>query len=482
MLKEKSITKNYIYNLIYQIIVLVLPLITTPYVSRVLGAENIGIYSYTISIATYFVLFGSLGIALYGQREIAYNQNDKKKYSIIFCEIILLRAMTMLISIIIFYFTFVNGKQYQIYYRILMLEIIGNCLDISWFFQGLEEFKKTVTRNIVIKFISVVSIFIFVKKTDDLYIYFWIYVLSTLIGNCSLWLYLPKFLEKIKIKDLHIFRHLRHTIALFIPQIAIQVYTLLDRTMVGAIIADKSEVGYYDQGQKIVKMLLAVITSMGTVMLPRVASTFASNEEEKVMQYMKKSFNMVFLLAFPMIFGIIVVSHSFVPVFFGKGYEKVAILMSVISPIILLIGLSNVTGTQYLLPTKRQSEYTTSVICGAVVNFIMNSILIWKIGALGASIGTVIAETTVTVIQLYFVRKDFNLLEIFKLSKSYLFAGLIMFLCCYVVNLLSLSNVVDVIIKVLIGGITYILVLLMLKDKFLYEIINKILTKIRGIN
>lgn len=479
-MKKKSIVKNYIYNLIYQIIVLILPLITTPYISRVLGAENIGIYSYTISIATYFVLFGSLGIALYGQREIAYNQNNKKNYSIVFFEIILLRAITMMISIIIFYFTFVNGKQYQVYYRILILEIIGNCLDISWFFQGLEEFKKTVTRNIVVKFISVVSIFIFVKKPDDLYIYFWIYVLSTLIGNCSLWLYLPKFLEKVKIKELHIFRHLKPTVSLFIPQIAIQVYTLLDRTMVGAIIADKSEVGYYDQGQKIVKMLLAIITSMGTVMLPRIASTFVNDEKDKVMQYMKKSFNMVFLLAFPMIFGIILVSNSFVPIFFGQGYDKVALLMSVISPIILLIGLSNVTGTQYLLPTKRQREYTISVICGAVVNFVMNSILIWKMGALGASIGTVIAETTVTCVQLYFVKKDFDLLKIFKLSKNYLFAGIIMFLCCYLVSLLSLSNIMDVILKVFIGGITYMVILLILKDEFLYEIISKILTKIRG--
>ena len=155
-MKKNSIVKNYIYNLIYQIIVLILPLITTPYISRVLGAENIGIYSYTISIATYFVLFGSLGIALYGQREIAYYQEDKKKYSSIFWEIVILRSITMTISLILFYIIFVNGNQYQIYYKILILELIGNCIDISWFFQGLEEFKKTVTRNMIIKLISVI--------------------------------------------------------------------------------------------------------------------------------------------------------------------------------------------------------------------------------------------------------------------------------------------------------------------------------------
>lgn len=473
MKSKQSVTKNYIYNLLYQILVLILPLITTPYISRVLGAENIGIYSYTISIATYFVLFGSLGIALYGQREIAYNQKNKKKYSVIFREIVILRIITMSISVLIFYFIFVNGNQYQIYYKILTLEIIGNCIDISWFFQGLEEFKKTVTRNIIIKLISVLCIFIFIKNQNDLYLYFLIYVFSTLIGNGSLWLYLPKFLGKVELKELNIFRHLKPTISLFIPQIAIQIYTLLDRTMVGAIISDKSEVGYYDQGQKIVKMLLAVITSMGTVMLPRIANTFATGDRNMVKNYMNKSFNLVFALAFPLIFGIIAVSKAFVPVFFGPGYDKVAILMSVISPIILLIGISNVTGTQYLLPTKRQKEYTISVFCGAIINFIMNICLIWNYGAIGASIGTVIAELTVTLVQIHFVKNDFDFKEIFKSAKNYLFSSLIMFIICLFIETKIKSNLVSTISQVGVGIIIYIIILLLLKDKFVIGIINK---------
>lgn len=379
----------------------------------------------------------------------------------------------MSISVLIFYFIFVNGNQYQIYYKILTLEIIGICIDISWFFQGLEEFKKTVTRNIIIKLISVLCIFIFIKNQNDLYLYFLIYVFSTLIGNGSLWLYLPKFLGKVELKELNIFRHLKPTISLFIPQIAIQIYTLLDRTMVGAIISDKSEVGYYDQGQKIVKMLLAVITSMGTVMLPRIANTFATGDRNMVKNYMNKSFNLVFALAFPLIFGIIAVSKAFVPVFFGPGYDKVAILMSVISPIILLIGISNVTGTQYLLPTKRQKEYTISVFCGAIINFIMNICLIWNYGAIGASIGTVIAELTVTLVQIHFVKNDFDFKEIFKSAKNYLFSSLIMFIICLFIETKIKSNLVSTISQVGVGIIIYIIILLLLKDKFVIEIINK---------
>lgn len=476
---KKSITKNYIYNLIYQIMLLILPLITAPYISRVLGAENIGIYSYTLSISAYFILFGSLGIALYGQREIAYKQKDKEKYSITFWEIFFLRILTMTIALILYYFIFAKGEQYQIYYKVLILEIIGNCIDISWFFQGLEEFKKTVTRNMLVKLISVVCIFLLVKTKNDLYIYFWIYVLSVLIGNISLWLYVPKYVSKIKLKNLHFLKHLKPTIALFIPQIAMQVYTLLDKTMVGAIISDKSEVGYYDQGQKIIKILLAVITSLGTVMLPRIANTYSRGEKEEITMYMKKSFNMVFLLAFPMIFGIIAVSKAFVPIFFGPGYEKVVILINVISPIILLIGLSNVTGTQYLLPTKRQKEFTISVVCGALVNFAMNICLIWNFGAIGASIGTVVAELTVTLVQMYFVRNDFNIKKIARLSRNYIIASIVMFIVCLVVGKIVNDNFISVVAQITIGGLIYGVCLLILKDEFIKEILNKIKMKIK---
>jgi hypothetical protein len=197
-LKKNSVTKNYIYNFLYQILTIIIPLITTPYLSRVLGAENIGIYSFTISITTYFILFGSLGVAMYGQREIAYVQNDIKKRSKIFFEIFFMRCITLGISLFIFYITFCSKGQYNIYYKILILEIIANAIDISWYFQGLEEFKKTVMRNTIVKLISVICIFVFVKESTDLNKYFIIYVLSTFLGNLSLWMYLPRFVQMVK--------------------------------------------------------------------------------------------------------------------------------------------------------------------------------------------------------------------------------------------------------------------------------------------
>lgn len=466
---KKSISKNYIYNLFYQVLTIILPLITTPYLSRVLGAEPIGIYSYTLSIATYFILFGSLGVSLYGQREIAYLQNEPKKRSIVFWEIVLMKFITMSISLTIFGLTYARTGEYAVYYRILIIEIVSQMIDISWFFQGMEEFKKTVTRNSIVKIIFVVSIFIFIKSPADIYKYFFIITLANILGNFSLWLYLPKFLKKVKLKELKIFRHLKATLVLFIPQIATQIYTVLDRTMIGEICEDKSEVGYYEQAQKIVKLLLTVVTSLGTVMAPRMANTFAQGDVEQLKRYLLKSFSFTFMLAFPAMAGISLIVKDFVPIFFGEGFDKVIILIQVISPIIVFIGMSNILGTQYLLPTKKQKEYTISVSCGAVINFVLNLILINVIDSIGASIATVVAEFLVAAIQVYYVRNVVKLSSIMKTVKNYLFATIVMVTAVLAVNiLLNLSGVISVVVQMTVGVLVYGICLLILRDEFVF--------------
>ena len=478
-MEDKKIAKNYIYNLIYQVLVIILPLITTPYVSRILGAENIGIYSYTLSIVTYFVLIGSLGIATYGQREIAYVQSDKKKRSSIFWEIIIFRIITMIVVSIFYYFMYIKGTQYTSYYKILILELISSCLDISWFFQGMEEFKKTVLRNTIVKVLSIICIFSLVKTVNDLSVYILIYALSNLVGNISLWAYLPKYIQKIDIKELKLLRHLRPVIALFIPQIAIQLYTVLDKVMIGAMVEKKVESGYYEQAQKIIKILLTIVTALGTVMLPRIANKFADGKTDEIKRNIKTSFKFTYLLAFPMLFGIIAISNRFVPVFLGAGYEEVSLLIKIISPIILMIGLSNVIGNQYLLPTKRQKAFTISVLCGAIVNLILNFILIKRYEAIGASIATVIAETTVVAIQFICVRNEIKFLEIIKLGLKNLIASIIMLFIAILIEKImkNQSSYIIILIQVCTGIIAYFAMLLILKDKFIIEIKDKFIKK-----
>lgn len=472
-MSKKSITKNYIYNLIYQILILILPLITTPYVSRVLGAEPIGIYSYTYSILSYFLLFGALGVSLYGQREIAYVNEDKVKRKKIFLEIVTCRFVTMAIAIAIYYFFFMRIGEYKIYYRIWMLELLATAFDISWFFQGMEDFKKTVTRNVIVRLVSVTLIFVLVKEPQDLIKYITIYSIADLVGNLSLWFYLPKYLKGIKIEKIKSFSHIPAIVLLFIPQVANQIYNLLDKTMIGKIITDKSEVGFYEQGQKVIRVLLTLVTSLGIVMIPRMANTFASGDKEKIYDYMKKSFKFVFFLAFPIVFGLMSVSQIFVPIFFGEGYEKVVILINVISPTILLTGMANVVGTQYLLPTKRQKEYTISITIGLIVNFILNYIFITLYNSIGASIATVLSELIVVAVQLYVIRKDIETKEIIKLSYTYLLAGIVMLGVSLSIKVLLGLSLKTMVIQVIAGIGVYIGMLWLLNDDYLKMFISK---------
>lgn len=496
---KKSITRNYIYNMVYQVLILILPLVTTPYLSRVLGAEGIGIYSYTYAIVTYFILFGSLGVALYGQREIAYAQENPEKRKQIFIEIVIFRIITILISTIVYYFLFVNGKEYQIYYQILILELIAAAFDISWFFQGIEEFKKTVTRNVLVRICSVSLVFILVKNKEDLAKFTLIYSLADLIGNLSLWIYLPKYFKGIKVEGINIKRHIPHILLLFIPQIANQIYNILDTTMIGWLISDKSETGFYEQGHKVIRLLLTIVNSLGVVMIPRMANAFANNDKKQINAYMKMSFNFTFFLSFPIMLGIISISKEFVPIFFGKGYDKVNYIIYVLSPMVLLMGLANVLGTQYLLPTKRQKEYTTSVTIGVIVNFILNYIFIILYQSIGAAIATVLSQLVVDALQYRHVKNEISVKELIKLAWKYLVASLVMFAICFgirvlldtniIINAISnlainlemnkeyIYNCISIVSQISLGAITYILVLIALKDTYVYNFLNKIRNK-----
>lgn len=477
---QKSIAKNYIYNLIYQLLIILLPLITTPYLSRVLGADGIGIYSYTVSIVTYFILFGSLGIAMYGQREIAYIRDNKKETSKTFWEIVIFRFITMIISMSIFYIIFVNGEQYQLYYRILLFELLANIIDISWFFQGLEEFKKTVSRNIIVKIISIICIFIFVKTKEDLSKYILIYTLSNLIGNVTLWLYLPKYIKKIKIKELKIIRHIKPTISLFIPQIAMQVYTVLDKTMIGNILGDMNQVGNYEQSQKIIKMSLTVVTALGTVVSPRIANIIANNNKDEVKEHLKRSFRFVWMIGIPITFGIIAVAETLVTWFLGDGYEQSVTLIRIGALLIMAIGLNNVAGMQYLIPAKKQDIYTKSVVIGAIFNFILNMALIRILNAEGAIIASVLAEFIILFIQLYCIRKEIDIKISYKNSSKYIISGTIMFIVSNTIGLMMSQTITTTIIQVVVGIIVYGIGLIILKDEFVQNILSNILTKLKG--
>ena len=479
MENKKNITKNYIYNLIYQILTIILPIITTPYLSRVLGAKGIGIYGYTISIVTYFTLIGALGISKYGQREIAYVQNDKENRSRVFWELNIIRICTISITLLIFWLAFCLKGEYVTYYRILLLELIAVLLDITWFFQGIEDFKKVVIRNIIIKLISVILIFMLVKKSEDLIKYFYIYALSNFLGNGTLWINIKKYVSMVKINFKDLKKHIKPMISLFIPQIATSIYTVLDKTMLGILENNISEVGYYEQSQKIIKIALTFVTTMSVVMLPRISNVYAKGETEKIKEYMKKSFNFNWFLSIPIIFGIIAISKNFVPWFYGNGYEKIIGLLIYTSPIILFIAFSTTIGSQYLISVKKQNIQTIAVGIGAIVNVILNFILIPKLKSVGAVIATVIAEFLIVLTETIYVINNGNmkLKYIFKGAYKYMFAGIIMCIFTYLISTQMPIGAICTICQILIGIVIYIGVLLIFNDEFLKGILNKLLKR-----
>ena len=474
-----QVVKNFLYNVSYQLLVIILPLITVPYVSNILGAKGVGNYAFTYANMQYFVIFGMVGITLYGNRQIAYVRENKENLKNTFYSIYTLQLITTTISFVLYLiFTLVfNNGDYKCLYIVQGINIIASMADISWLFMGLEQFKKTVVRNTIVKLVSLASIFIFVKSSNDTVIYTLILALSALIGNLTFWFYMPKAIgfKSIKISGLNL--HLKASLALFIPQIAIQIYVLLDRTMLGTI-TDTIQVGFYENSQKIVKIVLTLVTAIGTVMMPKIANTVASGDMKKVKYYIKNSFFFVSALSIPLMFGLMGVAPELSPWFFGNNFVGIEKLIVISSLIILAISWSNVLGMQLLVPLNKTKEFTISVTSGAIINFILNLVLIKKFGAIGSCISTIIAEFTVTSVQFYLIKNFIKAKELIKPVLLFIPAATVMYIFVRIVGRSMGAGIVTNIIQGIVGIISYFIII-----EGLYRILKKqsIITYMKGL-
>lgn len=473
-----KLAKNFIYNIIYQVLILILPLISAPYISRVLGAEGIGTYSYTYSIVSYFVMFAMLGINNYGNRLVAKTRDDKRKLSINFWSLYILEfIITTIVLILYIIFIAFIVKEDKLMYILQFGYILSSFLDINWFFFGLEEFKITVTRNAIIKILSFISIFIFVKTRSDIYVYTIILVISNFISNIILWPFIFKRVEKVKISFKDIFKHLKPCIILFVPVIAVSLYKKMDKIMLG-IMSTKLEVGFYENAEKINSIPLAIITALGTVMLPRMSNIIANGNEEKFKSYISKSMEFIIFLACPIVFGLISIARKFAPIYFGIEFSKTGNLIEISAITILFISWANVIRTQYLIPKEKDKEYIISVIMGAVVNLISNLLLIPKFSSIGASIGTVLAEFTVMFIQTISIRKNLPIREYVKNNYKFLIKSIIMFCVIYSLNFININEIINILLQIVLGIIIYFI----LNYKYIFQLVNldKIFTKRRN--
>ena len=471
-MKKESITSNYIYNLIYQILITLIPLIITPYLTRVLGATELGIYSYTFSIINIIYLLSALGLNTYGQREIAYNQENKDKYSKTFFELIIIRFFSTLFSILILLIIIFFETKYKLYYQIFIIYIIANFFDITWLYQGIEKFKTIINRNIILKALYLISIFIFVKNKNDLSIYILLLSTMTLLTNLSLWINLKKIItlpKKIEIKS-----HIKPTLTFFIPQIAAIIYSILDKIMLGIIGTDIKDVSFYEQTSYIVKTLLLVITLTNTIMISKISHAFKNNEEEKINNYLNNTINFIWIIGIPLSFGVCAVIKNFIPWFYGIEYLNVINLVYIMSPIIIIISFNNLIGIQFLVSTKNQNKYIFAVIIGSIVNFILNLILIRPLGAIGATIASIIAELIILLIEIYYFKRIIPNIKILKNSLKYFIFSIIMFIISYLSGNIFGPIIYGTLLQVLIGICIYFFLLFISKDKFLFSYLNKL--------
>lgn len=477
-MNKDSIKKNYIYNISYQIFVAMVPLITTPYISRILGIDGIGINSYTYSMVRYFWLLSALGTATYGIRIIGISQEDREKRTFEFWNLLALKFILSSICIIVYLIYIVMIAEYKKMALVQGIYLVAVATDITWFYQGMENFKKVTIKNFIVKILNVIYIFAFIKESSDLLKYAIGLAGFQLLGNLSLWFSLRKYVnlpKGIKLKPLD---YLKPSSELFIPSVATQIFSIIDKTMIGWITGDPKENGYYEQAIKVIDVSLVIITTLGTVMIPSIARNYENNEKRAITNALNKSFRFTFFLSIPMIIGVFLISDKFVPMFFGEEYKKSAVILKVLSLMYLFMGINSITGTQYLISTGQQNKHTKFLLIGGTINIILNYILIHKILSLGAAIASVIGEFIVTLLEVIYLKntKQYDLLKNIKIVKNYLISGILMGVIIFLL-IRFVNNFINLIILILVAMVVYIITLILLNDQFTIEQIKKTIKK-----
>lgn len=467
-MKKPSIKKNVILSTAYQLLSIITPFITAPYIARVLGADGVGIVSYTESIQTYFSMFAALGTVGYGTREIARVRNNVAARSKLFFEIELLTVLATAFCLLLWFVWIYANVNYRVYYLVWTMTILSVMFDISWLYMGMEQFQYIVYRNAFFRILGIVALFLFVKTHDDLAIYIAITAGSALLGNLSMWLYLPKMIVRVDWRHLRIWPHFKETLIYFIPTIATSIYTVLDKTLLGVFVGSAVENGYYEQTTKIIRISQSLtFVALNSVLQARMSLLFAEQKFAEIHERIKKSIDYILFMGFGVVFGLIGVADVFVPWFFGPGYDKVIPLLQLMSPIILIIGISNCLGSQYYTPAGLRKTSAKFIILGSIVNLLLNLILIPYLWSYGAVISSLVAEFLISALYLRYCGDYLTLNILFVKGWRKFISGLIMLMVIRCIFNIFNASFTTFFIQVISGVIIYFFSLHILKDSFL---------------
>ena len=471
----KSVKKNYILNIIHQLMLVFIPLIVTPYVSRILGPDGIGKYSFAYTLISYFIIFVSLGFNVYGKREIA-KCSDVKKQSAVFYEIVACRAIFVFFAIItnlVLVWCGIYGK-YGFLIMLLICELVAVAFDITFFFHGKEEFGKLIIINLIFKILSTIGIFLLIKTPDHLGFYVLLNAGVSLGSNITMWLFLKNKLVKVQFKELKIFRHLKNAPVLFLPILAISLFNLIDKSLIGLITQNDAENGYYVQTEKIVRKCILLINCLSIVMLPRNTHEISQGNVEQVKENNYQAIHFVWLISLPLICVLIFTASNLVPWFLGAEFVPSILLLQVMAVAILFAGISTVIGEQYLLPNKKDRQYVIAILVGVAISLLVNIPLIYWLGALGATLTMVIAELIIMIVMLCIVRKEFALGRVFKSLLKPLFASVSMIMVIWPLSIFLEPSILNTSLIVLCGALTYVVVILILRDSLIINLLRNL--------
>ena len=456
-----KVIKNYLYNLSYQILTIILPIITVPYVTRIFTSEDLGNYGFYNSIVSYFSLFAMLGIGIYGTKQIA----AARDVSSTFWNIYAIQLTASLLALFVYVITLVSiPKMSGMVPIILGIVLLTKMIDISWLFTGKEDFKKITLRNTMVKVAGVISIFTFIKSSEDLYLYIFLIVIFDFLGQFVMWIPAKKFIKRPSFDTKIIKKNLHPIVLLFLPQVAISLYVVLDRTLLG-LLGSYSDVGIYEQGQKLTSIIYKIVSSLGVVMLPRVANLLSERKEKEAQNMVRFSFILYNLIIFPMIFGLIAINEIFVKLFLGQNFQDVKYVLYIIVFNIMFIGWTNILGYQVLVVRNKNKEFMLSTTIPAIVSVAVNIAVIPFFGYIGASITSVVVEFLVFAIQWYYSRNIINKNLLFNKDLAKIIcSSLVMFgvvMLCKI--MLGFDGIVGLVIYLVVGGISYLAMIFLLK-------------------
>lgn len=477
-----SLKKNFVYNLLYRIVNLIIPLITAPYVARVLGAKNLGTYTLSQTFANYFVIFIMLGVANYGNRSIARVRDNQEQLSKTFWEIYSLQLFLGILLTTVYSFTvfLTQSGLERIIYFLQIFYVASGGLDINWCCHGLEEFKLASIRSMVVRIALAILTFVFVHSRDDIWIYTLLLSLGTFSSVLILWPFIIKKVRFYKPSIKGILSHIRPNLMLFLPVISVSLYNLMDKLILGYM-STTSEVQFYQYAETIVQIPCTLILALDTVMMPRVSNMLVKGMEEKISTLTEKVMTFAMFMGAASAFGLAAIADTFAPWFYGEEFTRTGLFIILLCPIVIFKSWAGVVRTLHIIPYRKDKIYLQSITIGAILNLFADFMLIPILSGIGAIIGTILAEGAVCYVQFFSVRKCLPFKRYIKRGILFCLAGVVMYLTIFNFKNLSTSSLMILMLQIILGAAIYSLVCFLIMRFILkdYQLINEIMSILR---